>query len=376
LAQATANSDLRPAHSPLIMALGTRQSRRLQGLPHEDVENPLRTTKAPEERKRAAFGDITNLGASKDAAKTKVQPLAKKPAPAEETSRPASAASVAAAPPAPAAQPWDFVATLPAIDQPDVEKVQAVAEYAADIFQYLRERETVLQVKDDYMKTQGDVTEKMRMILVDWLVEVHWKFKLSPETLFLTVNLLDRYLSTASVRRTKLQLVGVTCMLIASKHEEIYPPEIKDFVHVTDKAYTKQEILDMEVLALNTLGFQITAPSPMPFLQRMVKIQTCTPEHVSLAHYLLELTLCHYRSIRHPPSHLASAALFLANKIMKVSPAWSEPLQTNTGYTESQIKGCAKEMCALLQAAEKASLQAVRKKFSQSQFHRVAKMVA
>jgi cyclin B len=76
------------------------------------------------------------------------------------------------------------------------------------------------------------------------------------------------------------------------------------------------------------------------------------------------------------PSHLAAAALFLANKIMKISPAWSQKLQDETNYQESQIKSCAKEMCALLQAAEKASLQAVRKKFSQSAFHRVAKMVA
>ena len=73
-----------------------------------------------------------------------------------------------------------------------------------------------------------------------------------------------------------------------------------------------------QVSALNTLGFQLTSPSPLAFLQRMVKVQECTPEHVSLCQYLLELTLCHYRSIRDLPSHLAAAALFLANKIMKV----------------------------------------------------------
>jgi len=353
------------------MSLVSRGTRRLQA--HEDVENmSTRNTKQPEERKRAVFSDLTNIaggGNSKDLGlPSKPGKIVVKKAPVEEEARPVPA-------PAPVAS-WDVAASLGVIDAPDVDKVQAVAEYASDIYAYLREREVVLQVKEDYMKTQTDVTEKMRMILVDWLVEVHWKFKLTPETLFLTIHLLDRYLSLASVKRTKLQLVGVTCMLLASKHEEIYPPEIKDFVHVTDKAYSKQEILDQEVATLNILNFQITNPSPIPFLQRMVKMQDCTPEHVSLAQYLLELTLCHYRSIRHPASHLAASALFLANKIMKVSPAWSEALQTGTGYSESQIKGCAKEMCALLQAAEKASLQAVRKKFSQSQFHRVAKMVA
>lgn len=84
----------------------------------------------------------------------------------------------------------------------------------------------------------------------------------------------------------------------------------------------------------------------------------------------------HYKSIRHAPSHSAAASLLLANKVLKVSPAWSPALVQATGFTEAQIKSCAKEMCALLQEAEKASLQAVRKKFSHPSFFRVAKMVA
>jgi cyclin B len=310
-----------------------------------------------DERKRFAFSDLTNV--AKDAAKSLKGTKRDK----EEAARPA---------PQPA--PVDWVAALPPLDRVDVHNPQAVAEYAADIFAYLKEQEAVRPV--DYMPNQDDITEKMRMTLVDWLVEVHWKFKLMPDTLFLTVALLDRYLAEKVVARSKLQLVGVTCMLLASKHEEINPPEIKDFVYVTDKAYTKDAILDMEVNALRTFGFQLGAVSPMGFLHRMVKLQDVSPEHFALCQYLLELSLLQYRSIQYLPSHLAAAALFLANKIMKVSPAWSQKLQEETSYQESQIKSCAKEMCTQLQAAEKASLQAVRKKFSQSQFHRVAKMVA
>ena len=80
----------------------------------------------------------------------------------------------------------------------------------------------------------------MRAILVDWLATVHLKFKLFPETLFITINLLDRYLTLNQVERKELQLVGVCCMLVASKYEEIYPPEIKDFAYITDKAYSSQ----------------------------------------------------------------------------------------------------------------------------------------
>ena len=96
------------------------------------------------------------------------------------------------------------------------------------------------------MENQGDINEKMRSILIDWLVEVHLKFKLVPESLYLTVNLIDRFLEKEQVNRQKLQLIGVTAMLIACKYEEIYPPIVKDFVYITDNAYTKEEILEME----------------------------------------------------------------------------------------------------------------------------------
>ena len=110
------------------------------------------------------------------------------------------------------------------------------------------------------MEKQTDVNEKMRAILIDWLVEVHLKFKLMVETLYLTVNLIDRFLEKEQITRNKLQLVGVTAMFIASKYEEIYAPECRDFVYISDKAYTRDEILRMEGLMLSCLLY--TSPSP------------------------------------------------------------------------------------------------------------------
>ena len=91
----------------------------------------------------------------------------------------------------------------------------------------------------DYMVNQPNINEKMRTILMDWMVEVHLKFKMVPETLYLTVNLIDRYLQRKTVRRSKLQLVGVACLMLASKYEEIYPPELRDLVYITDRAYVR-----------------------------------------------------------------------------------------------------------------------------------------
>merc|ERR1719420_2732549 len=109
----------------------------------------------------------------------------------------------------------------------------------------------------DYMDKQTDITGKMRMILIDWLIEVHMMYRLHPETLHLTVNLIDRYLSKKQITRKRLQLVGVAAMFIASKFEEINPPELHDWVYITDNAYTKDDVLMMECTMLATLSFQI-----------------------------------------------------------------------------------------------------------------------
>jgi len=118
------------------------------------------------------------------------------------------------------------------------------------------------------MKNQKDINEKMRGILIDWLIEVHLKFKLLPETLYLTINIIDRYLAKTILSRNKLQLVGIAAMFIATKYEEIYPPECKDFIYITDKAYTEQELIDMELDVLQQLDMNFTIPSILKFIDR------------------------------------------------------------------------------------------------------------
>lgn len=152
-----------------------------------------------------------------------------------------------------------------------------VAEYAENCCQVMFKQEKLFTAQYGFMSTkQTDINEKMRAILVDWLIEVHYKFKLMPETLFLTINLIDRYLEKCDVLRTKLQLVGVTAMLIACKFEEIYAPEVRDFVYITDKAYTREEILLMEFSMLSILDFNISSASSFRFLERFAKISLAT----------------------------------------------------------------------------------------------------
>jgi cyclin B len=163
-------------------------------------------------------------------------------------------------------------------------------------------------------RLQPELNGSMRGILVDWLVEVHMKFRLLPETLYLCVNIIDRYLALEKVNRNRLQLVGVTALLIACKYEEIYPPEVRDCVYITDRAYTRQEVLDMEAAIVKTLKFTLTVPTGYPFLQRFLHITKATSTVRHLSSYYMERMLQEHSALMFKPSLLAAAALCLATK--------------------------------------------------------------
>ena len=140
------------------------------------------------------------------------------------------------------------------IDERDAEDPLCATDYVQDMYEHFRGKEALTSVRPVYMETQPHINERMRSILVDWLVEVHLKFKLVPETLYLTINLIDRFLERQEVSRPKLQLVGVTSLLIASKYEEIYPPELRDLVYICDRAYTRSEVSQSSVLKSYSLS--------------------------------------------------------------------------------------------------------------------------
>jgi cyclin B len=137
---------------------------------------------------------------------------------------------------------YQMTGTVDNIDDRDSDDPLCTTSYVNDMYVHFREKEVFSSVRPIYMENQTHINERMRSILVDWLVEVHLKFKLVPETLYLTINMIDRFLEKERVSRPRLQLVGVTSLLIASKYEEIFPPELRDLVYICDKAYTKQDV--------------------------------------------------------------------------------------------------------------------------------------
>ncbi|KAK9820270.1 hypothetical protein WJX72_008376 [[Myrmecia] bisecta] len=264
---------------------------------------------------------------------------------------------------------------MPDIDSADKNDPLAASEYVGDIFSYYRRVEPLYRVAPDYMSKQNDINDKMRAILVDWLVEVHLKFKLMPETLFLTTNLIDRFLELKPVTRKNLQLVGVTAMLIASKYEEIWAPEVRDFVYISDRAYTREQILCMEKLMLNTLRFNLTVPTPYSFMARYLKAaSTVDKQTTTYAAYLVELSLPDFSMLKYPYSMVAAAAIFVANKTTNKMPAFPRSLQKHSGFTEQAIRPCAVALATLQRKAGNSSLVAVYKKYSNQKFMEVARL--
>merc|ERR1719425_47230 len=176
------------------------------------------------------------------------------------------------------------------IDAQDSENPQLCAEYAPAMYAYLRTVEEGLVIKKDFLKGCS-VNGKMRGVLIDWLIEVHTQFKLLQETLYMTVYIIDKYLQAEglTIRRNKLQLLGVSAMFIASKVEEMYAPEINDFVYITDNAYSAAEIRQMELKILNTLNFNMSRPLPLHFLRRNSKAGDVDVLQHTVAKYLVEL---------------------------------------------------------------------------------------
>lgn len=249
------------------------------------------------------------------------------------------------------------------IDAEDVGNDLAAVEYIEDIYKFYKLVENENH-PHDYIGSQTDINERMRLIMVDWLIEVHTKFKLSPETLYLTINIVDRFLAIEIVLRRELQLVGITAMLMASKYEENYPPVVNEFVLITDGAYTREQVLTMEKTILGKLEWTLTVPTPYVFLARFIKASIPDKELESMVYFLAELGITHY-TIKYCPSMIAASAVYAARCTLKKTPTWNETLRLYTGFSEPQLMDCAKQLVSFhAMAVESKFLLAAYGKYS------------
>ncbi|KAJ3592999.1 hypothetical protein NHX12_005337 [Muraenolepis orangiensis] len=266
----------------------------------------------------------------------------------------------------------DSFLTVEDIDYQDGDMPQLCAEYVKDIYAYLMTLEQTQNVRPKYL--QGyEINEKMRGLLIDWLIQVHARFQLLQETLYLTVAVLDRFLQVQPVSRRKLQLAGVTAMWVASKYEEMYSPDVADFAYITDNAFTKAQILQMEQVILRCLNFDLGRPLPLHFLRRASKAANSNVEKHTLAKYLMELTLVDYDMVHYRPSEIAAASLCLSQLLLEDLP-WSPTQHHYATYDEGHLKPIMQHMAknVVTVSEGKTKFQAVKNKYSSSKLMKIS----
>jgi len=267
------------------------------------------------------------------------------------------------------------------IDAEDSIDAHLCSEYALETYAYLKQIERRGKVRSNFL-SGCPVTDKMRAVLVDWLVEVQIQFNLLQETLFMTINTIDRFLAVEGkcVYKSRLQLVGVAAMFLMTKIEEVYAPEVSDFVYITDNTYSGEEIREMELKIVRTLDFNLYQPTCISFLRRYSKAGDVDILHHSLSNYILELSLYQYNMVPISGSLLASSSLCLSllllDKSTSMDTVWTATLQFYTGYSAKEVLEVVRKLATNLVGLNPSSkLQAVRNKYKSVKFMKVADLV-
>ncbi|KAL0697794.1 hypothetical protein Bca4012_053916 [Brassica carinata] len=250
---------------------------------------------------------------------------------------------------------------LPSID--DESNQLDVAEYVDDIYQFYWTAEALNPALGYYLSTQTKVSPMTRGILINWLIEVHFKFHLMHETLYLTMNLLDRYLSQVPVQKNEMQLIGLTALLLASKYEDYWHPRIKDLISISAESYTRQQILGMERIMLKQLKFRLNEATPYVFMLRFLKAARSNKKLEQLAFYLIELCLVEYEALKFKSSLLCASAIYVARCTLRMTPVWTPLLNNHTHYNVSQMKDCSDMILRFHKAAKTGKLRVTYDKY-------------
>ena len=208
-------------------------------------------------------------------------------------------------------------------------------------FVYLKEKTCR---PENYLRKQKEVSTDMRTILIDWLIEVSYSSNsnyYSPDVLPLATNYIDRFLSKMGVPKSKLQLLGIVCLMLASKMLDTIPPDVIQLCELTDNTYTHNQVKKMEILVLEALEFNMYPPVHSNFynyfldkfcnaqpdidytaLDRSRKALSKRSYSALICQFITEMTLLDYRlSTQYMPSQIALSAVIISrvmlNKMIK-----------------------------------------------------------
>ena len=268
-----------------------------------------------------------------------------------------------------------------------INNVQIPKDYINIIYYNLLKEENIeLDPKpvQTYMKNQKEINEQMRSILVDWIIDVHHKFGFTDETLFMTVLIIDRYSSIEEITRIKYQCLGITALMIACKHEEINVPKVEDFIYITDNAYTKEEVFQMEDDVLSKLHFSLLYPSPIKFYEYLSLNFNFNKKYHMLGKYLMESFLLDLKYIKYKPSIISCACTYIVMKFFKMKnyrQSYDKKFylideNINTISNGYGVKDCAQEICVFVDNINNTNLLSCQKKYAKPEFENVSTLIS
>jgi cyclin B len=272
-------------------------------------------------------------------------------------------------------------------DTTKINNIQIPKDYLNIIYyNLLKEEMNELNPKafHTYMKIQKEINDQMRSILVDWIIDVHHKFGFTDETLFLTISIIDRYCSIENITRIKYQCLGITALMIACKHEEINVPKVEDFIYITDNAYTKDEVFQMENDVLDKLNFSLLYPSPIKFYEYLSLHFNFSKKHHMLGKYLMESFLLDLKYIKYKPSVISCACSYIVMKFFKM-PNYRHSYDkkfylvdenANTIPNGLGVKDCAQDICVFVDNINNTNLLSCQKKYTKTEFESVATLIS
>ena len=272
-------------------------------------------------------------------------------------------------------------------DISNINNVQIPKDYINIIYYNLLEEENIeLNPKPiyTYMKNQKEINDQMRSILVDWIIDVHHKFGFTDETLFMTVLIIDRYSSVEQITRIKYQCLGITALMIACKHEEINVPKVEDFIYITDNAYTKDEVFQMENDVLSKLNFSLLYPSPIKFYEYLSLHFNFPKKYHMLGKYLMESFLLDLNYIKYKPSIISCACTYIVMKFFKMSnyrQSYEKKFylvdeNVNTICNGFGVKDCAQDICLYVDNINNTNLLSCQKKYAKPEFESVSILIS
>ena len=268
-------------------------------------------------------------------------------------------------------------------------------EYINDILDNLlkEEKEMKIIIDSNYFSFQSEINDKMRAILIDWLIDVHMRFNFKEETLFITIYIIDCYLSLKKIERCNLQLLGVTALFIACKQNEIIFRRLKEYAYITDNAYTESEITNMEEIILKTLNFNILFPSALSFYEIISnKLGFINDsEKFNLGEFLMQSFYMSANCLKYSSSTIACSTSYIVMKFFKMknyqycynskifniknNKEMTEHLKQKNNNPVNIIKECAKDICYFISELSKNNLKASIRKFSNKKFENVSELI-